>query len=89
MVNRILLETAGIIPVAPGTTAIGEVMHPPARLDTTPVFADDTIIAGVDSEVRRVLVHWQVIMPGLGLRSSRLETIWLSRRLANARLSMF
>ena len=75
MVQRILLETAGIISVAPGTTAIGEVLHPPSQLDITPMFADDAIIAGVDSEVKRVLAHWQSIMPRLGLRFSRLEAI--------------
>ena len=75
MVQPILLETAGIIPAAPGTTAIGEVLGPPAQLDITQMFADDAIVAGVDSEVRRVLIHWKSIMPRLGLRFSRLEAI--------------
>ena len=80
MVQRILLETAGIIPSAPGTTPIGQVMDPPARLDITPMFADDAIIAGVDTEVRRVLVQWQSIMPGLGRRFSCLSQEGLNQR---------
>ena len=75
MVQRILLEVAGVIPVAPGTTQFGEIMNPPAQLDITPMFADDSIIAGVDTEVLRVLENWKNIMPSLGLRFSRLEAI--------------
>ena len=75
MVQRILLETAGIVSVVPGTTAIGKVLQPPARLDISPMFADDAIIAGEEMEVKRVLIHWQSIMPRLGLRFSRLEAI--------------
>ena len=73
MVQRILLENAGIAPVAAGTTPIGEVLNPPAQLDMSPMFAD--CIAGVETEVKRVVKNWKRIMPSLGLRFSRLEAI--------------
>ena len=75
MVQRILLEVAGVIPLAPGTTQFGEIINPPAQLDITPMFADDSIIAGVDTEVSRVLQHWKNLIPSLGLRCSCLEAI--------------
>ena len=75
MVQRILLEVAGLIPIASSTTPVGDVMAPPANLDMCPMFADDCIIAGVAGEVARTLTHWKAIMPSLGLRFSRLEAI--------------
>ena len=75
MVNRILLEAVGIVPVDPDTTPVATVMAPPADLDMIPMFADDCIIAGKASEVLRTLQHWLPIMPRLGLRFSKLDII--------------
>ena len=75
MVQRILLEVAGLIPIHSLTTPVGDVMDPPANFDMCPMFADDCIIAGVADEVARTLTHWKAIMPNLGLRFSRLEGI--------------
>ena len=73
--QRILLEVTGIIPLDPRTSAVGTVMDPPACLDITPMVADDSVIAGKADEVLRTLRHWQLLMPSLGLRFSRLEAI--------------
>ena len=75
MVQRILLEAVGIVPVDPDTTPVATVMTPPADLDMIPMFADDCIIAGKASEVLRTLQHWSPIMPTLGLRFSKLDII--------------
>ena len=57
LVQRILLEVAGIIPRDLGTSAVGVVMDPPANLDICPMFADDGVIAGMADEVLRTLAH--------------------------------
>jgi len=75
MVERILLEAAGILPVDSSTTPVATVMEPPASLDMIPMFADDCIIAGTASEVLRTLQHWVPLMPTLGLRFSKLDAI--------------
>ena len=75
MVQRILLEAAGIVPLDSGTQLVTPVMDPPARLDICPMFADDGIIAGESSEVLRTLSHWKQVMPDLGLRFSRAEIV--------------
>ena len=75
LVQRILLEVAGIIPRDPCTSSVGIVMDPPANLDISPMFADDGAYAGKADEVLRTLRHWQTLMPSLGLRFSRLEAI--------------
>ena len=68
MVQRILLEAAGIISVDPDTTPVATLMVPPARLDMIPMFADDGVIADEAPEVLRTLQHWRPLMPRLGLR---------------------
>ena len=75
MVQRILLEAAGIVLVDPNTTPVATVMVPPAHLDMIPMFADDSIMAGEASEVLRTLQHWLPLMPRLGLRFSKLDLI--------------
>ena len=70
MVQRILLEAIGIIPIDPATTPVASVLHPPARLDIIPMFADDAIIAGVATEVLRTLSHWKPLVSFLATSSS-------------------
>ncbi len=75
VVQRILLDSLGVVEVDQRTTAIAPVMHPPADLDMTPCFADDGFFAGKSQEVARALAHVQPIMPRLGLRFSMLEAV--------------
>ena len=89
MVQRILLEAAGVVPVDSCTQPVAPMMDPPARLDLCPMFADDSIIAGEASEVLRTLSHWTGIMPSLGLKFSRLEAIPAAGESTNIDLQAF
>ena len=42
-------------------------------LDIAPLFADDGVIGGVDTEVLRALRHMKLVMPLVGLRFSHLQ----------------
>ena len=72
MVQRMMLESLGVVEPPVGTQISVPVMDPPAALDMTPCFADDGILAGPSAEVLRSLKHLKVIMPRLGLRFSSL-----------------
>ena len=73
VVQRILLEGIGVLPVAVGTTPVVPVLDPPACLDMTPGFADDGHLAGPAVEVLRAIDHMALLMPRLGLRFSTLK----------------
>ena len=75
VVQRVLLESLGIIPVDPRTSRLAPILNPPAQLDISPMYADDGLFAGRASEVARNLDHLIPIMPSLGLRFSMLEAI--------------
>eukprot|EP00435_Cladocopium_sp_Y103_P011842 s3316_g3.t1 len=70
VVQRLLLESLGVVPPLEGSGVQMPVLSPPARLDIAPCFADDGLLAGPSGEVLRCLCHWQGILPQLGLRLS-------------------
>lgn len=72
-VQRLLLESIGVLPVLPGSAVSVPLLDPPARLDMAPCYADDGILAGPAGEVLRALRHMQQVMPSLGLTFSSLE----------------
>ena len=73
VVQRLLLESIGVLPVLPGSAVSVPLLDPPARLDMAPCYADDGILAGPAGEVLRALRHMQQVMPSLGLTFSSLE----------------
>ena len=75
LVQRVLLEAIGEVPVDARTTQLAPILDPPAWLDMAPGFADDGFLAGDSGEVLRALQHIMPLMPALGLRFSRLEAI--------------
>ena len=70
VVQRLLLESLGLVPPLEGSSIQLPVLSPPARLDIAPCFADDGLLAGPSAEVLRCLRHWQGVLPQLGLRLS-------------------
>ena len=72
MVQRMMLEGLGLVDPPQGSQITVPVLNPPARLDMTPCFADDGIIAGHADEVLRSFLHLRGIEPSLGLRFSSL-----------------
>ena len=70
VVQRLLLESLGLVPPPLGSSIQVPVLTPPARLDMAPCFADDGLLCGPSAEVLRGLVHWQGVLPNLGLRLS-------------------
>eukprot|EP00973_Karenia_brevis_P017822 2448930-Karenia_brevis.AAC.1 len=48
LVQRILLESIGVVEPLAGSEIQVPVMSPPAQLDATPGFADDGFLAGTD-----------------------------------------
>ena len=75
VVQRILLESLGIVDPPEGVTLSVPVLQPPAQLDMCPQFADDGLLAGKTGEIVRTLRHLNLVMPGLGLRFSKLDAI--------------
>jgi hypothetical protein len=75
VVQRILLESLGVVPVDPRTTQVAPTLQPAAELDMTPMFADDGLLAGKAAEVLRALEHLRTVMLPLGLRFSMLEVV--------------
>ena len=70
VVQRMLLESLGLVPPLVGSSVSAPVLHPPVQLDIAPCFADDGLLAGPSGEVLRALQHWQGVLPQLGLRLS-------------------
>ena len=70
VVQRLLLESLGVVPPLPGSSVQVPVLSPPAQLDMAPCFADDGLLARPSAEVLRCVVHWQGVLPQLGLRLS-------------------
>ena len=70
VVQRLLLESLGVVPPLEGSGVHMPVLSPPARLDIAPCFADDGLLAGPSAEVLRCLRHWHGVLPQLGLRLS-------------------
>eukprot|EP00438_Fugacium_kawagutii_P010523 Skav214520 [mRNA] locus=scaffold410:228880:231177:- [translate_table: standard] len=70
VVQRLLLESLGLVPPPAGTAVALPTLQPPAHLDMAPCFADDGLLAGPSAEVLRALQHWSIVMPRLGLRLS-------------------
>ena len=89
LVQRVLLESLGVMPLDPRAPARAPILSPPAKLDMTPGFADDGLIAGSSTEVLRALEHILPIMPQLGLRFSRLEAIPAAGNQTTADLAAF
>ena len=75
LVQRILLESLGAVPVDQATTQLAPILDPPAQLDMTPLFADDGALAGPSQEVLRSIHHLHAIMPSLGLKFSKLDVV--------------
>ena len=89
LVQRILLEAGGIVPVDPATTPVATPLDPPAKMDLAPMFADDGCWGGSSAEVLRFLQHIQAIMPRLGLNFSKLEVIPTADRQTSVDLQPF
>ncbi|CAK9062512.1 unnamed protein product [Durusdinium trenchii] len=70
VVQRLLLESLGLVDPPAGTAVALPTLQPPAQLDMAPCFADDGLLAGPSGEVLRALQHWSVVMPRLGLKLS-------------------
>ena len=70
VVQHLLLESLGLVEPPLGSSIQVPILTPPARLDMAPCFADDGLLCGPSAEVLRCLVHWQGVLPGLGLRLS-------------------
>ena len=71
VVQRLLLESLGLIDPPPGTAVALPTLQPPVQLDMAPCFADDGLLAGPSAEVLRALQHWSSVLPLLGLRLSQ------------------
>ncbi|CAK9092764.1 Pentatricopeptide repeat-containing protein [Durusdinium trenchii] len=70
VVQRLLLESLGLVDPPAGTAVALPTLQPPAQLDMAPCFADDGLLAGLSAEVLRALQHWSIVMPRLGLKLS-------------------
>ena len=70
VVQRMLLESLGLVPPLVGSSVSVPVLRTPVQLDIAPCFADDGLLAGPSGEVLRALQHWQGVLPQLGLRLS-------------------
>ena len=69
VVQRLLLESLGVVLPLEGSGVHMPVLSPLARLGIAPCFADHGLLAGPSAEVLRCLRHWQGILPQLGLLS--------------------
>ena len=73
VVKRMVHESLGLVEPLEGAE-----LHLPriagnVDLDIAPLFADDGVIGGVDTEVLRALRHMKLVMPLVGLRFSHLQ----------------
>ena len=75
LVQRILLESLGLVDVDPRTSPLAPVLQPKPALDMAPGFADDGFFAGPSQDVLASIRHVSSFMPRLGLSFSRLEAI--------------
>ena len=75
LVQRILLESLGVVDLDERTTQIAPVLEPKPALDMAPGFADDGFFAGPAQDVLAAVQHVKSFMPRLGLSFSRLEAI--------------
>ena len=75
VVQRILNESLGLVPVPEGTAVRPPVLSPPVSLDMAPGFADDALLAGPSAEVLRALAHLKTVMAPVGLRFSTLQLV--------------
>ena len=75
LVQRVVLESLGLVEVEAHTTPLAPTLLPKPDLDMAPGFADDGFFAGPSHEVLRAVRHVQSFMGNLGLRFSRLEAI--------------
>ena len=82
LVQRVVPESLGIVPLLPGSSSLAPTLDPPAQLDALPLYADDGGVAGEQSEVLRCLRHLQSAMPpwGFSSRSLRLFHRWGTAR---------
>jgi hypothetical protein len=71
VVQRLLLESLGLIDPPAGSGVVLPVVQPRAQLDMAPCFADAGLLAAPSAEVLRALRHWSPVLPHLGLRLSQ------------------
>ena len=75
VVQRMLLESLGLVAPTAGTALTLPRLEPPAQLDMALCFADDGFLAGASGEVLRALKHLLAVMPQVGLRFSSLQLV--------------
>eukprot|EP00973_Karenia_brevis_P022497 3097100-Karenia_brevis.AAC.1 len=75
LVQRVMWESLGILPIQQGTTALAPTLDPPVQVDMAPLFADDGALAGPSQEILRGVRHLKDVMPLLGLKFSKLQVV--------------
>ena len=75
VVQRMLLESLGLVEPPAGTAVTLPRLQPPVALDLAPCFADDGVLAGNSAQVLRALRHLLAVMPRTGLQFSSLRIV--------------